>query len=356
MIIYFLLIIFLIICFIANDYIVYQSETNFSQMSMPTKGISFIIISVLVLIAGLRYNVGSDFAYYYNSYEGFKLAELNIFNEPGYKIITRISEIIHDDPATPIFISAFITVTLMTVNIIYNSKIYWLSILLYIFLGDWAGCFNGIRQYLAVAILFAGHSYIKEKKFWNWLIIVFISMLFHITAVVGIVFYFYSNIELSIKNLLLSIILVFIGIKFYNHIFTLISFIKQDELILEGEAATYILNSINPLRILVSWVPVIFFMLFMKYYNKEKKELKFYMNMSILNACLMTTAINSAYLGRIGNYTSIYNAIVWPLLLEQVENRSRKILIFFMIICYMRYWLIEMSKEDLAVFMWIFQR
>ena len=37
--------------------------------------------------------------------------------------------------------------------------------MLYIFIGAWHGSFNGMRQYLAAAILFSGHRFIKERKF-----------------------------------------------------------------------------------------------------------------------------------------------------------------------------------------------
>ena len=155
---------------------------------------------------------------------------------------------------------------------------------------------------------------------------------------------------------MVSVIAAYIGLNIYDRIFELIGLLKQDELILEGEKATYILNSINPLRIAVAWVPVAFFLVFMKYYDIKQEQFRFYMNMSILNACLMTTAMNSAYLGRVGSYTSAYNALVWPLLLKPIKKESRGIFIFVMLICYMLYWLTEMSKEDLSVFLWIFQR
>lgn len=358
MAVYLAVILALGICFISNTYYLQQLKTYKVQVKAgkPTKFISFLIISILVLVAGLRYRVGADYVYYYTSYRGFIRAEINIFTEPGFKLLARLAEKIYDDPATLIFIAAFITVSLMTVTVLRNSEMYWLSILLYIFLGEWSGCFNGIRQYLAIAVLFAGHCYIKEKKFWHWIVIVFVAMLFHITAIVGAIFYFYPHIKLSLKNVILSIMTVFVGIQVYDKIFALIGFIKQKELILEGEKAAYILNSINPLRIVVAWIPVLFFLAFMKYYDTKEDKFHFYMNMSILNACFMTMAMNSAYLGRIGGYTNVYNTLVWPLLLKKVEKKSRVILIGLMVLCYMFYWLTEMSKEDLAVFTWIFQR
>lgn len=356
MVVYFSVILGLCICFVINSYYFHQKNAHIAQCETPIKTISILIVAILALVAGLRYKVGADFEYYYSNYNYFKEVELNLFDEPGLKILARLAKYIYDDPATLIFISAVITVSLMVITILRNSELYWISILLYVFLGEWSGCFNGIRQYLAVAVLFAGHHYIKEKKLCKWLLIVAIAMLFHITAIIGVLFYFYPRIKLSLRNIILSIMVAFVGIRVYDRIFAFIGFIKQETLILEGEQATYILNSINPLRIAVAWVPVVFFLLFMRYYDVKQDKFRFYMNMSVLNACFMTAAVNSAYLGRVGSYTNVYVTLVWSLLLKKVKKQSRVILIILMILFYMLYWIAEMSKEDLAVFTWIFQR
>lgn len=139
----------------------------------PQKVVAFLMVAILALVAGLRYNVGTDYYNYYSSYNSFKEASLQIYDEPGIKIIARIASKIYDDPGTMMFLAAVITVVLMTVTIIRNSEMYWLSIILYIFLCCWHGCFNGVRQYLAAAILFAGHFFIKEQKFGWWCFVVF---------------------------------------------------------------------------------------------------------------------------------------------------------------------------------------
>lgn len=326
------------------------------QTRKPMPITAFFIVTILALVAGLRYGVGSDFHYYYSAYSSYATMELNLLDEPGIKVIARLAMHVHDDPATFIFLAACITVCLMVITLLRNSDAYWLSVLLYIFLCDWSGCFNGIRQYLAVAILFAGHSFIREKKGWKWLLVVMLAMLFHISAVLGLLFYFYPRIRLSVKNVIISAIAAYFGLRLYDRIFALIGFLKQDELILEGAAATYILNDINPLRIAVAWAPVLFFLIFIKHYDVEQEQFRFYVNMSVLNACIMTAAMNSAYLGRAGNYTSIYVALVWPLLLKPVKRENRIFIITGMLLCYVVYWYVEMSKPDLAVFRWVFQR
>lgn len=321
-----------------------------------TKIGAFLMIAILVLVAGLRYGVGTDYFAYYRGYEQYKGEALSILDEPGIRVLARISSVVYDDPAMMMFLAAAITVILMTVTIVRNSEMYWFSLLLYIFLGCWHGCFNGVRQYLAAAVLFAGHCFIKERKLLKWLVIVLIAAMFHITAVIGIVFYLYAQIKVSYKNIILSALAAFVGINLYDRIFGMIGFLKNDTFDFVGVGAGYLTNGINPLRIMVAWVPVVFFLLFRKYYATENRRTGFYLNMTILHAVLMTTAMNSTYLGRVGIYTGIYNTITWPVLLGKVERRSRSVLIVLMILFYMAYWYEEASGETLVNFYWIFQR
>ncbi len=319
------------------------------------KLVFFLMVMLLALVAGLRYNVGTDYYNYYLSYDYFKTASLAINDEPGIKFIARIAMVIYDDPRTMLFLASVITVVLMATTVLKNSDLYWLSILLYVFLGCWHGCFNGVRQYLAAAILFAGHCFIKERKFWQYLIVVFLASMCHVTAVVGVIFYFYPLIKISIRNILISVSLGVAGIYLYDAIFSLIGFLKSDTFDFTGVGSEYLTNSVNSFRIIVTWVPVLFFIIFKKYYDTNNKKFQFYINMSILHAILMTVAMNSTYLGRVGIYTGIYNTIAWPLLLQKVEPNGKKILVFLMLIFYFVYWRTEVTGPTLTNFQWIFQ-
>lgn len=339
----------------ANDRLL-SNNSKSSGERKPNIITRILMVTALFCVAGLRYNVGTDYYNYYASYDFFKTAPLSINDEPAIKIVARIAEQIYDAPGTMIFLAAAFTVILMTVTIIKNSDMYWFSIILYVFLGLWHGCFNGVRQYMAAAVLFAGHRFIKDKKFVPWCIVVFLATMCHVTAIIGILFYFYPKLKISVKNILISIIAALIGINLYDRIFDAISFLKSDSFDFEGVGSGYLLNSINPLRIIVAWVPITFFWIFRKYYNLTDGKFKFYMNMSMLHAVLMTTAMNSTYLGRVGIYTGIYNTITWPILLKKAEPTTKRALIVLMLLLYGVYWYVEASGETLAQFQWIFQR
>lgn len=184
----------------------------------------------------------------------------------------------------------------------------------------------------------------------------FLASMCHITAVIGIVFYFFPKTKISVKQIILSILLIYIGLQAYDRIFNFIGFLKSDTFDFNGVGSGYLTNTISPFRIAVAWVPVIFFWVFYNHYDKEDKKFQFYMNMSLLHAVFMTAAINSAYLGRVGIYTGVYNTLTWPLLIKQVEPRSQRLLIGVMLVLYFLYWRTEATGPTLVNFQWLFQR
>lgn len=321
------------------------------EQQTTRKMANFFSISMLILVAGLRYRVGTDYGTYYVGYNAYKQAQLTLLNEPGLKIIARFSSVLIDRPETMFFIASVITVGLMTITIVRNSDDDGLSLLLYVLMCVWHGSFNGVRQYLAAAVLFAGHYFIKEKKFANWCGVVAIACMFHITAIIAILFYYWGNLKISWKQVWLSLGIIAVGLTVYDRIFSTIGFLKGDELNTE---LAYIQNGISPLRIAVAWTPVLFFIVFRNRYYEEDERESFYFNMSLLHAVLMTVAINSTYLGRVGIYTGVYNTITWPMLLERCNTGTRRMLTLLMVVFYFIYWRTEASNQWLSTFRWVF--
>ena len=103
-------------------------------------------------------------------------------------------------------------------------------------------------------------------------------------------------------------------------------------------------------------MPVLFFVIRRPAEIRNDLQARFLMNMSMLNAALMTAAMNSAYLGRIGIYTGLVNLLLWPRLLKTTSGPLRPVLTMALLLCYAGYWYYEVTKGGLATFRWIFER
>jgi len=315
----------------------------------------FIIFLILATVAGLRWRVGTDYGGYalnYRFYQITFLDSIKSYNEPGIHIIAVISKYIYDDYATMFFLASFITILLFTYTITKYSNHYLLSFFLLVFIGSWHGTFNGVRQYIACAIVFASLSYIINRKFIIYLLCILIAASFHISAISMIVLYFIPLKKISIWQSIFIIIGSAALISSYDIIFNIIANIKETDLVI----TPYMTQKINIFRIIVTFAPILVYFLFSKKDFLPKRDY-FLINTLFLNAGIMIFTSNSAYLGRLGIYTNIFNTLAFPKILNGKDKYLNYLLIVIIFFLYGFYWYYDVYKDpSLNNFEWIFNR
>ena len=332
-----------------------RQDLSLKEQPLGVKVFLFLTAAMLIFVAGCRYYVGTDYGAYYKGLTIYapRLEEsIREFDEPGLPLVATIVSWFTDDGAYLVFACSLLTIGLFLTTIYRNENSFLMVSLLFMFL-PWNGTFNGVRQYFAAAVLFAGHRFIYEKKIWKWLLTVFIASCFHITALVMFVLYFLLRNKVSIRNIILLAIGTYIVSANYDSIFSLVGLLKDTDM---TSLNTYATTSVNVLRILVSCSPAIACLVL--YYKKElTDEQTFYMTSLIIHAAAMVAASNSAYLARIGIYTSPFVIVALPKLCrtnnKMVENILRiGIVCLYAIFCY-----VEISgSKSLNPFHWIWER
>lgn len=322
----------------------------------PEKIAAFAIAIVLIIVAGCRYYVGTDYGAYYTSFSGTWDALVDRvveYDEPVIALIAFIARHVYDDGAAVIFLAALLTIACYIYQIYKHSPNFIVSIMLYLFVGQWAGCFNGVRQYLAAAILFMGHRFILERKLKHYAIVVLLASLAHTTALVMIFPYFVLTRKISRVQLIFFAIGALVVSQASDLIFGFIGLYKESQLTLEG----YIVNEVSIFRILVGFVPLLIYWLFSKK-SGNSAETEFYLNGMVLNAFAMAATMNSAYLARIGIYTSIFVPIGYAHLFRAIKLKNNQfILMICMFVFYFFYWQYEISGSwALQTFKWIWER
>lgn len=339
--------IFLVILFCAfaeyHDYKTVQLDVLNRHKHKQMTLVFFVLASaVLIFVAGFRYYVGADFINYFSHYKDNADAffeTLLVLDEPGYNFICWLVVLFKGNGAVVIFMAAAITIFCFLRTIYNNTNHLLAATLLFVFLGCWHGSFNGIRQYLAAAILFAGIRFIKEKKFWKYAFVVFIAFLFHSSAVLMIFIYFIAYNKINLKNIFILIIGSIIILYSFTEVLNFAGFLLKQEYIESG----YITNSVNNLRILVAVAPAIFFLVL--YQNKTiTKEQQFWLNLLIINGIVMFATSNSTYLARMGIYTAPFSAIAIPELLKDANLKGKNIIMTIIICAFAIFWWYEVSK------------
>lgn len=325
------------------------------KKKVVSKFVVILTSIILIVVSGLRWKVGTDYGNYIFSYSRRKeewLFSLINFDEPGIGILAKIGSFIYDDYVSMFFLVAVMTIGLCIWTISKYSNNFTFSILIYIFIGAWHNSFNGIRQYAAAAIIFAGHRYIYDRKFLRYLLVIVCAMLFHKTAIIMVPIYFVANKKINFKTILFLIIGVLVIRFSYDYLFSIMSFLKGTD----QSEYVYMQSNVNPLRIAVTFAPI-FVALFIKTKLKMDKEIEFYLNLSLINAILMFATSGSAYLARVGIYTELFLTLLYPRLLKFFNKDSQKIFVILVLLFYFIYWHHEVSVRDsLNNFRWIFER
>ena len=230
-----------------------------NQGSNKTKSVRVLLLILLIVelavIVGYRNGIGTDFWEYkrmFSVYKDYSWKDLLQVKEPGIRILIKLCAYVSDNYSFYMFICALIT-TAGPIIIIYKySKNFTVSIVLYLFLTYLSQC-NGMRQSLAMAIIFMGYRHIKENNFWKFLVFPLIASVFHISSifVIPIYFIYVSKPSLWMAGLILLATLL---IRFsYDWLARSVSFFSGEEF----ESNNYTDQAVNILRIAAMCAPLI---------------------------------------------------------------------------------------------------
>ena len=298
----------------------------------------FLCAVLLVCVSGFRYYVGTDFGSYYWAYPRWEsqFAERwEKWYEPGLSTLAKLLYPISQDGAIFIFATAAITVSIFVFTIAKHTDDFFFTMALYV--GTcWVGCFNGVRQFLAASILFAGHKLILERKFIKFCIVVFIASSFHVTALIMLPMYFLITQVLDLKKITFILVSGVAMIYSYDFFFQVLGVMKDSET--GGADTNYAQSEIHPLRIVIAFAPIVlyFFLLLQKKGFTGKEN--FYMGFIFVRAAVIFGTANSAYLNRASIYFTPFIPMALPLLVKKFPKNQQLLLKVIILALYFIVW------------------
>jgi hypothetical protein len=186
-------------------FILWLSNLILSFSKRYNRYIVVIFFFVFIVMIGYRdISVGSDTKNYENI---FKAAERNgvSYIEPLYWVLNKLVVAFGGDLRMMMLVSAFVVLlffylaTKKSSNILFSF--FCIFSLYYLFYA-----MNIIRQIIAVAVIFYGYTFLERDKIKQFLFWVVIAMLFHVSAVLGLIALFIRKIKLSEMKILLGIL------------------------------------------------------------------------------------------------------------------------------------------------------
>lgn len=246
----------------------------------------FLSGMLLVFISGLRYGVGTD---YFNYIRLFRIIDQSTerVTEPGLEYIYTLGRFFELNDQFVFFIFSIITVAGFLLFFRYmNKKTAAISIFMFFTLSMfYFASFNLIRQFAAVALFLFSTKYIVESNFKKFAIMVGVACLFHFSAVVLFVTYFFLKKEVNYKKYLVVGLIVIVSTSLISFLVTFTTYGIYLDREFEHSA-----NKLVAMLFLCVSVAVIFFN---KYLLIEENKKSVILNMVFLSALTVFMTLTS---------------------------------------------------------------
>lgn len=323
---------------------VYQIEENEGKLKYRVKPlIAIIAVIPLIYFAWHREQYFGDTGIYFMQFEEIPHSLGGLSNylgnhpkDPGFTIFEWIIKTIGLDIRAFFLIIGLIQgLTLAYIYRKYSSN-YFLSILLFFLSSDYYSWMqNGIRQFLAVSIIFAATPLILKKQFIPTILIVLLASSFHQSALIMLpVIFIIQGVALN-KRMLLFTIGLLLAVIFLSAFTDLLdSFLQNTQY--ENVVSDYQVgefaddNGANPLRVLFYSIPLLLSCIGLKKIRKVNSPiLNLSVNMAVLTSGIYLLSMFSSgiFIGRIPIYFSLYNYILLPWEIRELFKKNQIVIL-----------------------------
>ncbi|TVY05648.1 EpsG family protein [Paenibacillus cremeus] len=306
----------------------------------PNKFYVFIAMIIIVLVSGLRKNIGDTFFYMYSyTLIHLNLGDIGLKGEFGFAFLQYLLQQISADPQILIFTVALITNVLVIIVLYKYSRLFELSIYLYFTTGLLLTSMNGIRQFLAAAILFMATKYIFDGSWKKYIAVVLFASTIHQSALILIPIYFIVRRKAWTTQTYILLAFAVIFVIGFNTLSQALFSVIQDTKYSEYQALET--HGANFLRAIVCAVPVV-----LAYFGRDKlreifPDSDYVVNMCLINLVFMLIATQQWIFARFSFYFGLYNLILIPWVVKLFPKKEQKLIYFAILICYLIYYYYE---------------
>lgn len=292
------------------------------------KNIVFLMIafSQLFLIMAFRNKIGYDFNMYAVGFRNMASVGFSNINykdwEYGFTILTKIIGLIPGiDYDMYMVILSVIAIVPTAIFIYKNSKMPWVSTILYVNMFMYFMSMNFLRQMIAISILFLAWECMKKKRFILFALLIIAASFFHQTILIMLPVYFLVKMKPGIKELIMyGFILLWFYSASTNAIELVTSFYHEEYsesiFVKEGVSLIY---AILPIII----VACAFILTKTKTIDLTSEN-KYLINLSLIGAIMMLTMSKHSIIERFSYYFIPFMTLLVPLIYKSLKRRGVK--------------------------------
>ena len=308
---------------------------NFILSNTGHKIHKLIFLCFLIILIGFRYNVGTDWSEYESVYNALNFQNFNI-SRFGFlfSFLMMIFKSLGLSFMAFSFVIFFISLVLIEKTISKFSKNYFFSFFIYLNTIFLIFHINGIRQGIALSIIFYSIKYILNNNKSRYMFSVILASFFHISAIIFLPVYWLRKLKIN-KIKLFFTILISLFILHFNPFSIMV---ENAAKYLNFENIVWYINNeyYNPINLFdVQVIARLFILLVLSFFIQKIKEntlldtlFKIYL-IGFLVYCFFSFNQDISY--RLSFYFKIFEIILISNVGFYIKDRLKKFLFFITI-------------------------
>jgi transmembrane protein EpsG len=306
----------------------------------PNKLLAIFAALCLILISGLRNNIGDTF-FYMHSYEttDFLLSIYKDQKDIGFNIFQYLLKMVSDDPQLLIFVTAFITNALI-IKAFYNyARLFELAVYVYITSGAFIVSMNGMRQYLAAAIIFAATKYMLEGSWKRYICVVLLASLFHQSALIMIPIYFFVRRKAWTGTTLVLLAVAILIVSGFNQFQDILFSALKDTSY--GEYQNFQEGGANVIRVAFYAFPLIIAFIGRDKLRMYYPQIDVFVNLSLIGVILMIISTQNWIFARMAIYFTLYQIVLVAWVIKVFRQKDQKLIYLVLLMIYLIFFFYE---------------
>ncbi len=315
-----------------------------------------LVIIPMIITAALRKDtIGDTYAYigmFKNATASLSVIPDVLVNEgkdKGFGVFTILLKMVIGDHYQ-LYFGIIAAICLLCIAFVYRkySCNFAMSMFLFMASSDYLQwTHNGMRQFIAVCIVFAATDLLLKKKYLPYILIVLLASTIHATALLMIpICFIVQGKAWNLRSVLFTTV-VLIAINFSGALSDFIVDFMTDTQYSNEVNQFLATEGTNILRVIVFSIPPVLALLFKRYIDAAQSPIvDLSANMSIISmgAYIISAVTSGIFVGRIPIYFSLYNYILLPWIVENVfDKRSQKLVYAAIVVCYIFFYSYQVS-------------
>lgn len=325
-----------------------KKNALYEKGRLPNGIFVFLASMSLVLVAGLRWRVGTDYRNYVDIYyliSSKSFIEVIRQVDPAFSILAWFCSRVIYEPQIMFFISSLIIIPLMVSSIRKYATVFELSMFLYIADFTYYSSFNGMRQWIAASLMFWATRYILKEDLKKYLAMALIASTFHKSALFLLPVYFVVRQKPWSKCILGIVGGTGIAYLFLPQIMAVLAPIIDDGYGAYLQPSGYSGYGVKGIRVIVALLPVVVATVFYRSIEKENRYAGILLNFSLLNFLFMLLANRNTAISRMCFYFGSYNLLLIPEFIK-VDKKARYLIYFLILLVYLLYMMVLVHVDS----------